>query len=81
MMRFMPTYHAVELMRQGMSPEDACKAAIKRITDRGYKFGGGMAAIRIDGVHGGAQAGWNDEGFSYSVQTAQGKQKVPLPKR
>ncbi len=81
MMRFMPTYHAVELMRQGMSPEDACKAAIKRITDRGYKFGGGMAAIRIDGVHGGAQAGWEDEGFSYSVQTAQGKQKVPLPKR
>lgn len=78
MMRFLPTYHAVELMRHGVSPGDACKAAIKRISDRGYKFGGGMAAIRIDGEHGGAQAGWEDEGFSYSVQTKDNASKFPI---
>lgn len=78
MMRFLPTYHAVELMRQGVSPENACKAAIKRITDRGYKFGGGMAAIRIDGEHGGAQSGWENEGFSYSIQTKDTATKFPV---
>jgi len=78
MMRFLPTYHAVELMRTGMSPEDAAAAAIKRITDKGYKFGGGIAAARIDGQHGGAKAGWEDVPFSYSVQTQSSKQKYPV---
>lgn len=76
MMRFLPCYHAVELMRQGMPPALACEAAIKRITDRGYEFGGGMAAIGMDGQHGGAHAGWDDEGFSYSVRDASGNSKV-----
>lgn len=79
MMRFLPCYHAVELMRQGMPPELAAAAAIKRITDRGYKFGGAMAAVTVDGRHGGAQAGWDDEGFSYSVQTDAGNSKYPFP--
>ncbi|MFZ1742809.1 MAG: N(4)-(beta-N-acetylglucosaminyl)-L-asparaginase [Pontixanthobacter sp.] len=78
MMRFMPCYHAVELMRHGMPPQLACEAAIKRITDRGYQFGGGMAAIGMDGRHGGAQAGWETEGFSYSVRDANGNVKVPV---
>jgi len=78
MMRFLPCYHAVELMRQGMPPQLACEAAIKRITDRGYQFGGGMAAIAMDGRHGGAQAGWETEGFSYSVRDASGNVKVPV---
>ena len=78
MMRFLPCYHAVELMRQGMPPKLACEAAIKRITDRGYQFGGGMAAIGMDGQHGGAQAGWDEAGFSYSVRDASGNTKVPV---
>jgi N4-(beta-N-acetylglucosaminyl)-L-asparaginase len=79
MMRFLPCYHVVELMRQGMPPELAAAAAIKRITDRGYKFSGGIAAVTIDGRHGGAQAGWDNEGFSYSVQTEVGNSKFPIP--
>ncbi len=78
MMRFLPCYHTVELMRQGMPPDLAAAAAIKRITDRGYKFGGGIAAVTVDGHHGGAQAGWDDAGFSYSVQTADGNSKFPI---
>ena len=78
MMRFLPCYHVVELMRQGMPPQLACEAALKRITDRGYKFGGGIAAIGVDGQHGGAQVGWDDAGFSYSVRDAGGNTKVPV---
>ncbi|MEL7485841.1 MAG: N(4)-(beta-N-acetylglucosaminyl)-L-asparaginase [Pseudomonadota bacterium] len=78
MMRFLPTYHVVELMRNGMPPAEAAAAAIKRITDRGYKFGGGIAAIAIDGRHGGAQAGWDEAGFSYAVRTASGAEKIPV---
>jgi len=79
MMRFLPCYHTVELMRQGMPPDLAATAAIKRITDRGYKFGGGIAVVGIDGRHGGAQAGWDDAGFSYSVQTEHGNTKFLVP--
>ncbi|MEO0689136.1 MAG: N(4)-(beta-N-acetylglucosaminyl)-L-asparaginase [Pseudomonadota bacterium] len=78
MMRFLPCYHVVELMRQGMPPQLACEAALKRITDRGYKFGGGIAAIGVGGQHGGAKAGWEDVPFSYSVRDASGNTKVPV---
>jgi len=76
MMRFLPTYHVVELMRHGMPPQLAAEAALKRITDRGYKFSGGIAAIGIDGRHGGAQVGWDDAGFSYSVHGAGGNDQI-----
>lgn len=79
MMRFLPTYHAVELMRGGMEPKAAAEAAIKRITDAGYEISGGVVAVRRDGTHGGAQTGWKDAGFSYSVQTAAGNVKTPVP--
>ncbi|KTE25401.1 MULTISPECIES: N(4)-(beta-N-acetylglucosaminyl)-L-asparaginase [unclassified Sphingopyxis] len=78
MMRFLPTYHAVELMRGGMAPQAAAEAAIKRIEDAGYSIGGGIAVIRRDGVHGGAKTGWEDTPFSYSVQTAAGNVKTPV---
>ncbi|GAA0862124.1 N(4)-(beta-N-acetylglucosaminyl)-L-asparaginase [Sphingopyxis soli] len=79
MMRFLPTYHAVELMLGGMAPQAAAEAAIKRIEDAGYSIGGGIAVIRRDGVHGGAKTtGWEDTQFSYSVQTATGNVKVPV---
>lgn len=78
MMRFLPTYHAVEQMRGGMAPQAAAEAAIKRIEDAGYSIGGGIAVIRRDGVHGGAKTGWEDTHFSYSVQTAAGNVKTPV---
>lgn len=78
MMRFLPTYHAVELMRGGMEPGDAARAAIKRIEDAGYKIDGGVVAVRRDGAHGAAKTGWKDAPFSYSVQTAAGNVKIPV---
>ncbi len=78
MMRFLPTYHAVELMRGGMEPQAAAEATIQRIADAGYRIDGGIAVIRRDGMHGGAKTGWADTPFSYSVQTAAGNVKVPV---
>ena len=78
MMRFLPTYHVVELMRGGMDPQAAAEATIKRIEARGYRIDGGIAVIRRDGAHGGAKTGWVDTPFSYSVQTAAGNTKVPV---
>lgn len=79
MMRFLPTYHAVELMRGGMEPIAAAEAALRRITDAGYEISGGIAVIRRDGAHGGAQTGWEKAGFSYAVQTATASVKIPVP--
>lgn len=78
MMRFLPTYHAVELMRGGMSAQAAAEAAIKRVTDTGYTIDGGIAVIRRDGDHGGAKKGWEDVPFSYSVQTRAGTTKIQV---
>lgn len=79
MMRFLPTYHAVELMRGGMEPAAAARAAIQRIEDAGYRIDGGVVAVRRDGAHGAAKTGWQGSNFSYSVQTAAGNVKVPVP--
>lgn len=78
MMRFLPTYHAVESMRRGRSPADAARDAIHRITSKGYKLKGGIAVVSIDGRHGGAHAGWDGQGFSYSIHDARGNKKYPV---
>lgn len=72
MMRFLPTYQTVELMRSGMAPEDAARAALGRILAKGYRFDGGIIAVARDGRHGGAKAGWADVRFSYAIQNREG---------
>jgi len=72
MMRFLPTYQAVELMREGATPTEAAEAALQRITARGYRFDGAIVALRKDGAHGGAKRGWADEDFRYAVHDAAG---------
>jgi N4-(beta-N-acetylglucosaminyl)-L-asparaginase len=72
MMRFLPTYQTVELMRSGMAPQDAARAALGRILAKGYRFDGGIIAVARDGRHGGAKAGWADVRFSYAVQNREG---------
>lgn len=76
MMRFLPTYHTVELMREGASPKDAAKAALKRITDRGYHFDGAIVALARNGGHGAAKSGWQDEDFRYAVRNAAGADHI-----
>lgn len=78
MMRFLPTFHAVELMRSGMSPGAAAQAALERITAAGYKIDGGLVAVRADGAHGAAKLGWAELPFAYSVTDARGPLTFPV---
>jgi N4-(beta-N-acetylglucosaminyl)-L-asparaginase len=72
MMRFLPTYHAVELLRDGASPAEAAEAALQRIETKGYRFDGAVVVLARDGRHGGAKRGWENETFRYAVQSAAG---------
>jgi len=64
MMRFLPSYQAVENMRNGMSPSEAAEAALRRIVKFHDKFEGALVAVLKDGKYGGACYGWT---FKYSV--------------
>lgn len=72
MMRFLPTYHAIEMMRTGASPRQAAKAALKRITDKGYSLNGGIIVLAKNGQHGAAKSGWNDTNFRYATHNING---------
>ncbi len=76
MMRFLPTYHTVELMRAGASPGEAARAAIQRITDKGYKFDGAIVALDRNGEHGAAKKGWEETRFRYAVQNSMGAEHI-----
>lgn len=68
MMRFLPTFHAVELMRGGATPTDASLKAIAQIKRFYPQFSGAVLALRKDGTHGAACNGMGS--FHYSVRTA-----------
>ncbi len=76
MMRFLPAYHAIELMRAGATPSEATQAAIKRITSKGYSFDGGLVALSRSGEHGASKQGWGDNEFRYAVKNASGAQHL-----
>ena len=63
----------VELMRQGRSPEDACKEAVERVYKKQYKRAAeiqvGFIALNKTGAYG---AYCLQKGFSYAVHTING---------
>jgi N4-(beta-N-acetylglucosaminyl)-L-asparaginase len=68
--RICGSHTVVELMRQGLSPEEACKKAIQRI--RNYQSGQvqvGFIAVNKKGETGGYAL---QKGFSYAVQSHEG---------
>jgi isoaspartyl peptidase/L-asparaginase-like protein (Ntn-hydrolase superfamily) len=65
MQRFVPSYHAVQLMREGVAPDEACLDAIKRIAKYYPTFTGAVLALNKDGQHGAACHGIDT--FPYSV--------------
>src|SRR5438477_3664201 len=68
-MRYCGSFLIVELMRQGMSPEEACVEAIKRIArkdPRGVDLSINFVALNKAGHYGAAGTG---KGFSFSVTT------------
>ncbi|MBI4563185.1 MAG: N(4)-(beta-N-acetylglucosaminyl)-L-asparaginase [Planctomycetes bacterium] len=69
MMRFCPALVAVELMRQGKSPSEACAASLARISGKGYEAGGALVAISKKGDFGYARLRYAD--FPHAVRNAQ----------
>ncbi len=79
MMRFLPTYRTVELMREGAEPAEAAAAALARIHAKGYRFDGAIIALSRDGRHGGAKSGWGEEPLRYAVRDASGSRTALVP--
>lgn len=65
MMRFLPSFLAVEMMRNGMSPQIAAESAIKRIASHHPKFFGAVIAVNVYGEYGAACNGM--ESFPFCV--------------
>ncbi|TDH73608.1 hypothetical protein CCR75_004735 [Bremia lactucae] len=65
MMRFLPSYFAVQEMSKGTHPRKACERALNQIAAVYPNFLGGMVCLNRFGEYGGAGIGWD---FSYSVQ-------------
>lgn len=66
------SHTVVELMRQGMDPQEACKEAVRRILRKNPDINGmqvGFLAIRKDGAYG-AWSVYN--GFNYALRTRDG---------
>lgn len=71
-MRYCGTFLVVELMRQGLSPEQACLEALRRMARHdplGLNLSVSFIAIDKQGRFGAGTAG---QGFSYAVTTADG---------
>jgi len=82
MMRFLPCFHVVELMRQGFDPTRAAQIALARVAKFFPKFVGAVVALNKQGKMGGAGHGWNFS-YSYISTTSDGKPivvKVPPTK-
>ena len=65
MLRLLPSFVAVEAMRQGLSPSLAAQTAIDRVTAKYPDFSGAVVALAKDGSHGAACHGMDE--FPYSI--------------
>ena len=78
-MRYCGSYQVVEFMRQGLSPEEACKETIKRIAridPRGFDLSINFIALDKKGRFGAAGTG---SGFQYSVTYPEFSQVLQSP--
>ncbi|XP_043519821.1 N(4)-(Beta-N-acetylglucosaminyl)-L-asparaginase-like [Frieseomelitta varia] len=66
MMRFLPTFLAVEEMRRGATPTEAATTAVRRIAEHYPTFSGAVIALNKDGDYGAACNRVNN-GFQYYV--------------
>jgi len=79
MMRFLPCFLVVELMKQGATPTAACEEAIGRVAKYFPKYLGALVAVNKNGVMGAAAHGWTFW-YSYINSTANGvPQLVKVP--
>lgn len=76
-MRYCGTFLVVELMRQGLLPQEACLEALRRIAQQdplGTALSVSFIALDKKGRFGAATAG---QGFNYAVTTASGTRILP----
>ncbi|ETN02241.1 hypothetical protein PPTG_16492 [Phytophthora nicotianae INRA-310] len=67
MMRFLPSFFAVQEMKRGAHPRKACERALQRIAAVYPHFVGGIVCLNQLGEFGGAGYGWD---FTYTVQAS-----------
>lgn len=65
MMRFLPSFVAIENLRNGKSPKEAARQAIERIKEFHPKFFGGIIVVNATGHYSAACNGM--EKFPFSV--------------
>lgn len=70
MLRFVPSYQAVESMRLGLGPQEAANDAIKRIIKKYPKFEGALIVANKTGHYGASCHGF--ESFPYTIGTTNG---------
>jgi N4-(beta-N-acetylglucosaminyl)-L-asparaginase len=68
MMRFSPAIYAVEQMRAGASPTEACVRSLARIEAKGYRVPAALVALDKAGRFGAARIG--DPPFPYAIRNA-----------
>lgn len=68
MMRFSPAIYALELMRTGLSPTEACVRSLARIEAKGYRVPAALVALNKAGEVGAARIG--NPAFPYAVRNA-----------
>ena len=68
MMRFCLSYSAVEFMRAGQAPDEACRSALKRMTDKKIDVGACLVAMNLAGEFGAAKIGTRE--FPHAVRNA-----------
>lgn len=69
LLRFLPSYQAVENMRRGASPTDACRDALHRIVRHHPQFVGAVVAVNVNGAYGAACHGIADFPFCVANPT------------
>jgi N4-(beta-N-acetylglucosaminyl)-L-asparaginase len=77
--RIAGSHTVVELMRQGVEPEEACRQAVQRILAKNPGLMGhqvGFLALRKDGVHGASSL---VKGFNYALHTLDGNRMFDAP--
>jgi len=64
MMRFLPSFAAVNFMRDGLSPTAACEKAVEPIKKYYPKASGALICMNAKGEFGGAKLGFSSFAFS-----------------
>nr|ACO10237.1 N4-Beta-N-acetylglucosaminyl-L-asparaginase [Caligus rogercresseyi] len=77
MLRFLPSFLAVEEMRRGSTPEEAARTAIRRVLAKSPGFFGAVVALSKDGSYGASRHGMKEFHFCVGDQNGVKLEAVP----